>query len=173
MTVPVSSPTVASTSFRGLPYLGVISRGSPALAPFAVRFACFDVGIRSLTFVIGFSSMFSRFSFCRTKALSRKAVGKTPTRARIQTNCAIGFTEPYYMNIGVFLRTGSPDPKALSPEDASPKDKYQPRRVASGVGVEEFATRMAELSTQGGPFAVAGGAEAGGATLPEPRVTIL
>ena len=77
------------------------------------------------------------------------------------------------MNIGVFLRTGSPDPKALSPEDASPKDKYQPRRVANGVGVEEFATRMAELSTQGEPFAVAVVTKAEGSTLAKPGFKIL
>jgi len=57
-TVPVSSPTVASTSFRASPNFDVISRSSLNPTTFTKTFTCLDEGVRSFTFVIVLS-MFS------------------------------------------------------------------------------------------------------------------
>src|SRR3990170_5401466 len=77
-TVPVSSPTVASTSFRASPKRDVISRSSLNPTTFAKTLTCLDWGVRSFTFVITLS-MFSRSA--DTTALSRKALGKSPYQA--------------------------------------------------------------------------------------------
>src|SRR5438445_11712052 len=58
-TVPVSSPTVASTSFRASPNFDVISRSSLNPRTLTRTFTCLVDGVRSFTLVIALSSMFS------------------------------------------------------------------------------------------------------------------
>src|SRR5205823_14979746 len=81
-TVAVSSPTVASTSFLASPNFDVISRSSLNPTTLTKTFTCLDAGVRSFTFVIGLSSI---FSLLPTQE-SRVAIGREkPRTGRIQT----------------------------------------------------------------------------------------
>src|SRR5438876_994226 len=72
-TIPVSSTTVASTSFLASPNFDVISRSSLNPTTFTKTFTCLDAGVRSFTFVIVFSSM---LSLLPTQAAESQRVGK-------------------------------------------------------------------------------------------------
>src|SRR5881296_195661 len=87
-TVPVSSPTVASTSFLASPNFDVISLSSLRLTTLTKTFTCLEAGVKSLTFVIALSSM---FSLLPTQDARVAKAGKTVT-SRIQTlwaDCAL------------------------------------------------------------------------------------
>src|SRR5437899_398756 len=81
VTVPVSSPTVASTSFLASPNFDVISLSSLRLTTLTKTFTCLEAGVKSLTFVIALSSM---FSLLPTQDARVAKAGKTVSR-RIQT----------------------------------------------------------------------------------------
>src|SRR5213594_2210749 len=80
-TVPVSSPTVASTSFLASPNFDVISLSSLRLTTLTKTFTCLEEGVKSLTFVIDLSSM---FSLLPTQDARVAKAGKTVS-SRIQT----------------------------------------------------------------------------------------
>src|SRR5256712_5120044 len=80
-TVPVSSPTVASTSFLASPNFDVISLSSLRLTTLTKTFTCLEAGVKSLTFVIALSSM---FSLLPTQDARVAKAGKTVS-SRIQT----------------------------------------------------------------------------------------
>src|SRR4029077_7955216 len=65
----VSSPMTASATFRGSPYLPMTSLASPTVITLAWTFTCFELGVRSRTFVRVFSiSSPLRVSRCRCRS---------------------------------------------------------------------------------------------------------